>query len=275
MALLAGIDLIDGPQVWLNSLYSIPIVVGAFFCTRKEQLICIVAFSIACQAAVFSTYPLAHRSEIADFCIALISSLAVAYFARLARYSYLAVDRLASTDALTGLKNRRSFDFIVGVEIARQKRYGGGFCLAAIDVDDFKRLNDTHGHRAGDKALQVLADILHQSTRQSDTVARIGGDEFAILMPNTTAVDCRMICHQLSGRIAAQMTDSGFQTTASIGYSVFEEAPVSTSEALHQVDLAMYSAKAAGNGCVIDACRMAADLQTMLAPKKPHDPTEH
>lgn len=261
MALLAAIDLIDGSQVWLNSLYCIPVGAGAFFCARKEQLICVVVFSVACQTTVFGTYQFTHLAEIADFCVALTSTLAVTYFARTARQGYLAVDTLASTDSLTGLKNRRSFEIIVDEEIARQKRYGGVFSLATIDLDRFKALNDTLGHRAGDQALQILADILRQSTRESDTVARMGGDEFAILMPNTVLANCHSICVKLSGRIETQMADSGFDTTASIGYSVFEEAPESTSDALHQVDLAMYSAKAAGCGCVFDARRITADWQ--------------
>jgi len=248
MALLAGIDLIDGPEVWLNSLYTIPVGAVAFFCVQKKQVIGSVLLSVACQAIVFRTYPLAPIPEIADSCIALVSSAVVAYFGQMARASFLAVDRLATTDALTGLKNRRSFDFIADVEIAKQKRYGGFFSLAIIDLDGFKRLNDSLGHRAGDKALQALAGILRQSTRQSDTVARMGGDEFAILMPNTMAADCRMICRQLSGRIATQMADAGFEITASIGYSVFERAPESMSEALHKVDSAMYAAKARGTG---------------------------
>jgi len=78
----------------------------------------------------------------------LISALAVTYFARIARLNYLEVDKLASTDALTGLKNRRIFEMIVELEMARQKRYGGSFSLAAIDLNRFKTLNDTLGHRA-------------------------------------------------------------------------------------------------------------------------------
>jgi diguanylate cyclase (GGDEF)-like protein len=259
VALIAYIDMIDGPEIWLTPLYTLPVGAVAFFCAQKKQFLSVVVLSVVCQTAVFHSYHLANIPEIADSCIALASSVLIAYFGRLARNSYLAMDALATTDFLTGLKNRRSFDSITDLEIAKQKRYGGHFSLAIIDLDGFKRLNDSLGHRAGDKALQALAGILSQSMRQSDTVARIGGDEFAVLMPNTMAADCQMICRQLSERIATQMADAGFRITASIGFSTFEEPPESTSEALHKVDLAMYSAKRLDNGSVIDADWMSAD----------------
>jgi len=148
MALLAGIDHISGYQIWLNSLYCVPVGAAAFFCARKEQVISVIVFSVACQVTVFFADNLVPIAQIVDFFIALISALAVTYFARIARLNYLEVDKLASTDALTGLKNRRIFEMIVELEMARQKRYGGSFSLAAIDLNRFKTLNDTLGHRA-------------------------------------------------------------------------------------------------------------------------------
>jgi diguanylate cyclase (GGDEF)-like protein len=269
MALLAGADIYDGPEIWLNPLYSVPVVAVAFFCTQRKQVIFTVVLSVALQITVFHTYPMARISEIVDSFVALTTASMVAYFVRMARTSYLAVDTLATTDALTGLKNRRSFECIVDAEIARQKRYSGFFSLAIIDLDGFKHLNDSLGHRAGDRALQALAGILRQYSRQSDTIARVGGDEFAVLMPNTMAADCRMVCGELSAKISAQMAEAGFEISASIGYSVFEQAPESTSEALHKVDLAMYTAKTKGNGCVVDAYWMPAEGHTTVDLRQP------
>jgi diguanylate cyclase (GGDEF)-like protein len=259
MTVLAGIDLADGSQVWLNSLYCIPVGAGAFFCARKNQLICIAVFSVVCQSLVALTYRLTHLTEIVNSCIALISTLAVTYFARTSRLGYLAVESLASIDALTGLKNRRSFEVIADQEIARQRRNGGVFGLASIDLNRFKHLNNTLGHRAGDEALKLLAAVLHNCTRQYDTVARMGGDEFVILMPNTLSAESLAICRKLSAAIEAQMANAGFHLTASIGYLAFDHPPASTSDALHQVDLAMYAAKVAGDGSVVDAGCLRAD----------------
>jgi diguanylate cyclase (GGDEF)-like protein len=263
MALLALIDVMDGPDIWMNSLYSVPVVAIAFFCNRKRQVILCVCVSCVLQFAVFHAYPLARISATLDTVVALISSAVVAYFGRIARISYLAMDRLATTDALTGLNNRRSFEIVFDLEIARQRRYGGFFSLALLDLDGFKQLNDSLGHHAGDKALVELAGILRQSTRQSDTIARLGGDEFVIFMPNTAAEDCRAFCHGLSVRITEGMATAGFTITASIGDAVFEQAPASVSDALHKADTAMYAEKAKRKFPTVDRGRQPLDVHTM------------
>jgi diguanylate cyclase (GGDEF)-like protein len=130
------------------------------------------------------------------------------------------------------------------MEITRQKRYGGVFSLAILDLDNFKEVNDAEGHHVGDKALRLLADVLRAYTRKSDSLGRLGGDEFAILMPNTQQEDCVSLCDQLAAKIALRMADAGFAITASVGSTTFERAPESTHEALQLADKAMYSAKA-------------------------------
>src|SRR6202012_1887948 len=95
------------------------------------------------------------------------------------------MEALTVTDELTRLHNRRGLETVIRREIARQKRYGGVFSLAIIDLDRFKELNDFQGHAAGDRALELIGRVLSKSTRQSDSVGRLGGDEFVIVMPDT------------------------------------------------------------------------------------------
>jgi diguanylate cyclase (GGDEF)-like protein len=163
---------------------------------------------------------------------------------------------LATTDWLTGLRNRRSFETIAELEIARQKRYGGVFSLALVDLDDFKGLNDARGHHAGDETLKLLAAVLQKHTRASDSIARLGGDEFVVLMPSTQKADCSLLCQQISRKIADRMAAVGFATTASIGCATFEQAPTSVSEALQRADEAMYFAKANGKMRTSERTRM-------------------
>ena len=169
--------------------------------------------------------------------------------------NYLATINLATTDWLTGLHNRRSFQIATDNEISRQQRYGGVFSLAMIDLDGFKLLNDSKGHQAGDTALKLVADSIKTHTRRTDVVARLGGDEFVILMPNTGSAACLRLTRQLVVVIAHHMARAGFGVTASIGSATFTEAPESATTALQRADAAMYEAKARGKGCAVDSGR--------------------
>jgi diguanylate cyclase (GGDEF)-like protein len=157
----------------------------------------------------------------------------------------------ALTDPLTSLANRRAFMAAVDSEIARQRRYGGIFSLAVLDLDGFKALNDSRGHRAGDEGLQLVAAVLRSNTRQGDSVARIGGDEFAVLLPNTQDVDCDFLYRKLGNSVAERMAAGGFAVTASIGCKTFRQPPGSASNALQQADAIMYDAKMSGKNCVV------------------------
>jgi diguanylate cyclase (GGDEF)-like protein len=104
-----------------------------------------------------------------------------------ARRAFSHLEEAASMDFLTGVGNRRSFERDLRRELGRSVRHGGGFAVAVIDVDGLKRVNDTEGHAAGDVRLRTVADVVQSSLRREDTVYRIGGDEFAVLLPGATA----------------------------------------------------------------------------------------
>jgi diguanylate cyclase (GGDEF)-like protein len=201
------------------------------------------------QAITFSFHTTTVPSFVTDFFVAIGASLLVLYMARTTRTHYLATATLAATDPLTNLANRRAFVAALESEIARQQRYGGVVSLAILDLDEFKMLNDSKGHYAGDEALKIAAALLRSETRKSDLVARIGGDEFAILMPNT--FDFERMLQQLCSRIAEDMSAASFPVTASIGCKTFGTPPQDASEAMRQVDALMYEAKSRGRNCVV------------------------
>jgi diguanylate cyclase (GGDEF)-like protein/PAS domain S-box-containing protein len=150
-------------------------------------------------------------------------------------------------DFLTGLFNRRHFEQELAKETDRVARYGAPGALIVIDLDNFKNINDTFGHKTGDDVLKGVAGLLRERLRQTDVVARIGGDEFAVLLPQTDADHAQRVADELVkalGRQTAVLADESIRITASIGVTMFDG--LTDIEMLAYADLAMYEAKEAG-----------------------------
>jgi diguanylate cyclase (GGDEF)-like protein/PAS domain S-box-containing protein len=150
-------------------------------------------------------------------------------------------------DFLTGLFNRRHFEQELTKETDRAARYGGPGAVLVIDIDNFKDVNDTFGHNAGDDVLKGVAGLLRERLRQTDIVARIGGDEFAVLLPQTDADHAQCLANELVkalGRQIAMLADQSIHITASIGVTLF--GGLTDVEVLAYADLAMYEAKESG-----------------------------
>jgi diguanylate cyclase (GGDEF)-like protein/PAS domain S-box-containing protein len=150
-------------------------------------------------------------------------------------------------DFLTGLFNRRHFEQELTKETDRVARYGTPGAVLVIDLDNFKDVNDTFGHTAGDDVLKGVAALLRARLRQTDIVARIGGDEFAVLLPQTDAGHAQRVADDLVkslGRQMAMLADHSIHITASIGVTLFDG--LTDVEVLAYADLAMYEAKETG-----------------------------
>jgi len=150
------------------------------------------------------------------------------------------------TDELTGLANRRAFLDVAAREIERSRRYRHELSLAYLDIDAFKAANDRFGHAVGDRVLIALAGLARATARSVDTVARIGGDEFVILMPETDAADALPLVERLRTACSRAAGTGAEPVTCSIGLVTFERAPVDLEELLTSADALMYQAKAAG-----------------------------
>lgn len=150
-------------------------------------------------------------------------------------------------DFLTGLFNRRHFEQELARETVRARRYGHPGAVLLIDIDNFKDVNDAFGHRAGDDVLKGVAGLLRERLRHTDVVARVGGDEFAVLLTQATVDETRLVADEVVRAIAQQtavLADQAIRVTASVGAAMF--AGLSDVEALAYADLAMYEAKETG-----------------------------
>ncbi|MFL6334080.1 MAG: diguanylate cyclase [Pyrinomonadaceae bacterium] len=152
----------------------------------------------------------------------------------------------AFTDHLTGLANRRRFERQLEREVARTERYSRPFCLLLVDIDNFKDVNDTHGHDAGDEALRRVANVVQSGTRGIDTGARIGGDEFAIILPETDLTRGLEVAERLRTAIAALDFGPAGRITASLGVAELPACAHTNEELRAAADAALYEAKRGG-----------------------------
>eukprot|EP00439_Symbiodinium_sp_Y106_P088044 s1_g580.t1 len=162
--------------------------------------------------------------------------------------------RLALIDPLTELWNRRAFDEALDRQTALVSRHHSMAALAMIDIDHFKRVNDTYGHAAGDKVLQLLAIHLKQCVRKEDMCARLGGEEFGVLMPACDSASAVLVIERALQRVATDHFDLTDGRTISISFSAGVapiEGGVSAPKMLERADAAMYHAKESGRARVV------------------------
>jgi diguanylate cyclase (GGDEF)-like protein len=162
---------------------------------------------------------------------------------------------LATRDELTGLSNRRHMNELMAIEKARQRRTGQPMSVALLDIDFFKRINDTYGHSGGDLVLKTFAQLTRDSLRSTDVMGRWGGEEFLLMLPDTTAADAAQCVERMRSQLARLSADAiapGLRVTFSAG--VAEVGGVEELEtAIEHADQAMYRAKVQGRNCTVVA----------------------
>jgi len=154
----------------------------------------------------------------------------------------------AETDSLTGLLNRKGFEARLEAERNRTARSARPLTVAFLDCDSFKSWNDRHGHAAGDRLLITVAETLKSHVRNYDSVARVGGDEFAILFPETGEAAARAAIARVHGSLGSAMSSRNWPVTMSIGAVVFAE-PCSAADMMAAADAEMYAVKRDGKDC--------------------------
>ncbi|MEW6324698.1 MAG: diguanylate cyclase, partial [Nitrospirota bacterium] len=192
--------------------------------------------------------------------VAMLFTIATYASVALERAEYLRqteeLKRISITDPLTGFLNRRYFHERLIEEIERSKRHGAAMSLAIMDLDDFKQLNDTYGHQAGDEALKAIARCVHGSIRAIDVAARYGGEEFTLILPQTSKPEARRIAERICQEIAAltvshQLLEGYEQLTVSIGLAAYPDDARAPEELIRAADTALYAAKSGGKNQVV------------------------
>ncbi len=172
------------------------------------------------------------------------------------RKANLELERLAHRDALTGLANRRAANERLNQEYERLKRNQVAYAVLLIDIDYFKRINDTFGHPIGDEALRHLTSILESNLREMDFVARFGGEEFIVLLPETSLEQAILVAEKLRLACANTPLNEKVSFTISIGVAIAKAEHSDEYEALNLADAELYKAKNLGRNCVV-ACSPA------------------
>ncbi|OIR17800.1 putative diguanylate cyclase YdaM [mine drainage metagenome] len=170
------------------------------------------------------------------------------------RYAYEELERRAYSDYLTGLANRRFFLEQAESELSRALRYDGELSILMLDIDNFKLVNDTHGHKIGDLVLKKLSDICRNTLRDVDIIGRIGGEEFAVLLPETGSTQAEEVAERLRAAIDSTRVslDSGLPLhfTISLGVTTLFDKDINIDTLLNQADQALYQAKNSGRNRV-------------------------
>jgi diguanylate cyclase (GGDEF)-like protein len=240
------------PELRLGILYIIPVLLV----TWTEGLVWGIVFAVATmtfrEVVALDQLPAGTPVlwRIANgTAYAAVLAVAMAGLQKL-RGSQAQLARLATQDQLTTVLNARAFSERLTQELERNRRYPRPLALLYLDLDNFKVINDSHGHQTGDAVLRLVADAMRSSVRQSDVVGRLGGDEFAVILPETDA----QLADGAAKRLAASLRNVFKGTpnvTASIGVVSCSATEASTDDLLRRADQAMYDAKRLGKDRVV------------------------
>ncbi len=242
------------PQIKLGLLYLVPVMIatwyaGLFWGTVFTLLS--MALRMQVELNQLAEHTTLWASSLNQISFAAVCGIAMSAFRNIQK-TQLMLHALATHDPLTQVLNARSFEQRLTQELERNRRYKRPMALLYLDLDDFKTVNDSHGHQTGDAVLRLVADAIRGAVRQADAVGRMGGDEFAVLMPETDAVLADAAAQRLASGVGIVFEGSP-QVTASIGLVSCTATDAGTDAVLRRADQAMYDAKRAGKNRVVKA----------------------
>jgi len=225
------------------------------FAENYETNNCVIA-PLICQDRVVGVLNLADKMRGDSFSsedIALIELFSQLVGASIGNVKlFERIQRQATIDGLTGLANHKTFYGILENELWRSRRYGGQISLIMVDIDNLKKINDSYGHRAGDKVIGQISRKIKEHIRQIDTPARYGGDEFAVILPNTSLADATVVAERMVDAVAnSPVTWQKEQIGLSISIGLGQYGADTTPEDItSRSDQALYTAKQAGKNTV-------------------------
>jgi diguanylate cyclase (GGDEF)-like protein len=250
--IVGGVDYLAGYEAGVSLFYRGPVAVAAWYAGRWPGFAIAFFSSVSWYVADFAagnqySHPaIPVWNTFIRFGFFFITGVLL----NALRTNLRAQQYLAQTDDLTGLYGRRVFEDRLKHDLALGQRRKSALTLAYVDVDDFKAVNDTHGHAGGDRVLRAIGRVLRDSLREVDTVARVGGDEFALILPDTGGPGAQQAISGLTRELHEVLGASDFEVTCSIGVVTFRDSATSPEHAVAAADELMYEVKHKGKGAV-------------------------
>jgi diguanylate cyclase (GGDEF)-like protein len=248
LAVLSVMDYFTGFEASFSFFYLIPVAVGAWYLGFGKGSV-IACLSIIIWMVSNELAGETYSSEAVRYWNAIIRLIFFIIFSQVLSHFKAALDiatNLAHTDALTGILNSREFHRLAGLELLRARRYRHPITIAYIDLDNFKQVNDRFGHSSGDQLLREITNSISSNLRRTDIFARMGGDEFALLLPEANKEDAENVIRKIQSTLRAGMRDDELRASFSLGAISFAVPPISVDEMLRQADALMYTVKAQG-----------------------------
>lgn len=250
-----GVQIRFRPSLVTSTFITVIILIGVYYNTQHDPYQLILFSLIYFPVLVFSLYISWHTT---------LKSRMVFLHQTLDEFNRKIFEKMAHTDALTGLNNRRSFERLADLHLQQNIIQPIPITLLIFDVDHFKYINDRYGHDVGDQVLQKIAQIADQHTRAGDLLARFGGEEFTILLPNTCLDDAYCIAERLrisiqDMQLILEEENINVQCTISIGLAEIKPETRRLKKAFRHADLALYQAKAKGRNqtCTTSSTKIA------------------
>jgi diguanylate cyclase (GGDEF)-like protein len=246
------VDVATGIDVRVVSLYFVPLALAGWQLGRRAAaLASLLAVTVWMAAQYFNG---AHRWSAwiwgANFVTQTLAFLTVSLLVALLAERLEAEASLGRRDELTGMPNRRALLEEAAVVLPLCRRHGNAVSLAFLDLDNFKQVNDSLGHERGDDVLRAFAAVLTSTPRASDVAARVGGDEFVLLMPHTRRAEALALVQRIRSRFAADARVAQTGVTVSAGLLTEDPATSTIDELLRQADAALYDGKLSGKNRV-------------------------
>jgi len=272
LILISGVDLVSPRDVSLSILYLFPVALTSWWLGRRAGL----GMALLSTLAWYGCDQVAHSYDLPwmaywNAAVRLGFFWVVAHLLTALHRAYQREQVLARVDSLTGLYNRRHFFHLLDTELARAQRYGYPLTLAYMDMDNFKQVNDTLGHGAGDDLLRQVGQVLKAEMRRHDVVGRLGGDEFALLLPQTTLDAAQTalgrVHHQLQALSLPQGKAAPFPVGYTMGALTFLVPGGTADDLIAQVDRLMYQIKTSGKGQLV--CHVWPDGARPTTPNPP------
>jgi diguanylate cyclase (GGDEF)-like protein len=260
VAIIGICDYKTEEQISFYIFYSLPIFIASWYIGGWAGIIASLSSSLAWWIVDLKNIETPQLLNYVDAMIRLVYFAGISLIISFLRISILREKHFADTDFLTGLPNRRTFIDRATLEIEKAKKYGRSTTVAYIDLDNFKAVNDQHGHARGDKLLKEIASAIKDDVRPSDIVARMGGDEFLVLFPNTSESEGLFALTHLQHRLKKIAEDHKLQVTSTIGAVTFNNVSSSPEELIKAADRIMYSGKQAGRNTIHHVTQNAAEF---------------